>query len=284
MIRHAHFDLYLHEDTELEQLLGAGVATRETLAEWPLSCVQRVRLADGRTLIYKAQARPTVEPDFYAAARSPMLVAATALPNPHGPDGLLLEEIAYAPLSARQITPADATRVAGEVVAALAEALPDGLPFLADLRGEQAWARFVDALLADLTALVAAGTFRRVNGETVAIVAGSAARPDLLGALTAEPGYLHGDLTADNVFLDDRGGILVVDWQRPLWGPRALDHATLLESLGLDPCPIVGQGATSLLTLTRIAWLAACARRWFPPGAETYDRQIAGLVASLGRA
>jgi hypothetical protein len=74
--RHRHFDLWLDDDAELAALLGSAVVHRATLHEWPLSCVQRLRLADGRSLVYKVQGEPTVEPDFYARARSRLLVAA----------------------------------------------------------------------------------------------------------------------------------------------------------------------------------------------------------------
>jgi hypothetical protein len=285
--RQPYFDLALHTDAELGAALGSAVVARETLAEWPLSCVQRIRAADGRTRIYKAQAQPTVEPEFYAVARSPAVVAATALPNPPGPPALLLEDVAAPRLSDLRIAPEDALRIADAVLEVIAGIGGDplvtrGLPALTDLSTRDGYHHFAETLLADLSALVGSGAFRRADEETVARVARAVAR---CAERPARDGHLHGDLTAENVLVRDAttatGSFVVVDWQRPLRGPVDLDRACLLESLGVDPLPVVGPEMMALLALTRIAWLAACARRWFPPGVRTYDAQIAALAANL---
>ena len=66
-------NLLMHSDDELAAALGVGIVERETIHAWPLSCVQRLLLADGVKLIYKSQLPPTVEPEFYASASSPLL-------------------------------------------------------------------------------------------------------------------------------------------------------------------------------------------------------------------
>jgi hypothetical protein len=74
VLRHPRFAaIPLHSDEELLDLLGAAVVDRVDVHAWPLSRVQRLELADGRRLAYKSQLPPTVEPDFYAAATSPLL-------------------------------------------------------------------------------------------------------------------------------------------------------------------------------------------------------------------
>jgi len=65
-------DLVMCDDDQLAALLG-DVAARETIHWWPLSWVQRLELADGRRYAYKSQLPPTVEPEFYDAARSALL-------------------------------------------------------------------------------------------------------------------------------------------------------------------------------------------------------------------
>ena len=74
----------------------------------------------------------------------------------------------------------------------------------------------------------------------------------------------------------------MIDWQRPILGPAFLDLALLLESLGFDPLPHVGQGGVWLMRLLRIGWLTDCAVKWFPEGRGTYDRQIAELIRITG--
>src|SRR5215813_532074 len=93
MQRHPLFDVWLHDDAELGAFVGSPIVWRMTLHEWPLSCVQRFQTDDGQLYIYKAQAPPTVGPDFYQRARSSILVKAQAIPNPHGPSALLLENV-----------------------------------------------------------------------------------------------------------------------------------------------------------------------------------------------
>src|SRR2546422_732537 len=66
-------DILMHSDDELAESLGSDIVQRETIHQWPLSCVQRLRLGDERKLIYKSQLPPTVEPEFYESASSRLL-------------------------------------------------------------------------------------------------------------------------------------------------------------------------------------------------------------------
>jgi hypothetical protein len=56
------------------QLLGSRIEERATIHDWPLSCLQQVRLANGKRLADKSQLPPTVEPELYQAASSALLV------------------------------------------------------------------------------------------------------------------------------------------------------------------------------------------------------------------
>jgi hypothetical protein len=67
-------DIALQSEDELVQLLGSRIEERATIPAWPLSCVQQVRLANSGRLVYKSQLPPTVEPEFYQAASSALLV------------------------------------------------------------------------------------------------------------------------------------------------------------------------------------------------------------------
>src|SRR5262245_40588567 len=69
----------MHADAELEALLGAGLLSRVTVHEWPLSRVQRLELADCRVLAYKTQLPPSVEGAFYDQVSSSLLVKHRAL-------------------------------------------------------------------------------------------------------------------------------------------------------------------------------------------------------------
>jgi hypothetical protein len=74
VVRHPLFKrLVLHSDSELAQALGANIIERETMHQWPLSCVQRLLLDNGRKLAYKSQLPPNVETEFYAKLSSTLL-------------------------------------------------------------------------------------------------------------------------------------------------------------------------------------------------------------------
>ena len=117
---HPHFDLLLHSDEELSALLGAALVERETLHEWPLSCVQRIRLEDGQRWIYKAAARPTVEPEFYAAARSPVLPCTRKLHRDAHYACLLIEEVHGDRLDSLSLSEADVLHTAARLLRKIA--------------------------------------------------------------------------------------------------------------------------------------------------------------------
>ena len=282
MYRHPYFDLWLHSDAELVAQLGSAVQSRTTVHEWPLSCVQRLSLADGRRYIYKAQAAPTVEPDFYAVARSPLLVKARLLDTPTGPAALLLDHLDAPHLADLHLPAAGALRI-GEAVLAQIAAIEGDLPASADIRTEALWGEYFREVLAELTALVEGGTFRQVDRALVARLARQSEAPAVLAAFRTPVGYLHRDLTGDNLFVLPEGYRLI-DWQRPFYGPVLLDLASILQALGVDPLDHLPSGIGQLRLLLSIAWYAQCARRWFPFGAETYDAAIVRLAAQLFQA
>ena len=279
MQRHPYFDLWLHNDDELSAILASPIVERTTLHEWPLSCVQRIRTADGDTRIYKVQAEPTVEPAFYACARSSLLVSAQIISQTDAPAALLLEDVAAPRLVDLQPTAEEALRIGRALLGEISNISGD-LPAVADLRTEQQWRAYVAALHDDLCALVESGRFHLVDHHIIEHLIQTALAPPVLTALCESPGYVHLDLSATNLFvLAD--GYRLIDWQRPIWGPTALDVASLLHSLNIELRMHLSIGVVQLFYLLHIGWLSQCARRWFPPGADTYDRQIVQLAEKI---
>ena len=277
MHQHPYFDLWLHDDAELSALLDSPLVERTTLHEWPLSCVQRIRTADGRSRIYKVQSEPTVEPAFYTRARSPLLVPVCVIEMPGSPSVLLLEEVVAPRLEEVRLSEARAVEIGNSLLDQIGRMEGD-LPFRADISGLSQWMQYVEDMLGDLSALVEMGVFRAVDRALIDRLTRLAESGTVLAAIQSRTGYLHGDLTGDNVFvLPD--GFRVIDWQRPIRGPVDIDRAVLLDSLGFDPGRHVPAGVVQLMHMLRIAWCAQCARCWFAPGATTYDAMIADLTA-----
>jgi hypothetical protein len=286
MRRHPYFDLWLHDDQELVPLVGGEIAERVTLHEWPLSCVQRLTLGDGRRLIYKTQYGPTVEPEVYAQARSTLLPRAETIYRADGHACMLIEYVEAPMFEDLDPSEENAVRVGREVQARLAEV--DGeRPCYIDVGDEARWTAYIEAMLGELIGLVERGAFTIVTPAMVRDLARCAQSAPVLDAIRARPGYVHRDLSADNILVLPAGGIQapaggyrVIDWQRPIRGPVDLDLVDLLNSLGYDPPRHVDVGVFKVWLLLSIGWLTEAKARWFPEG-ESYDQQIADLAIRL---
>ncbi|HEV8635002.1 MAG TPA: hypothetical protein VG370_12270 [Chloroflexota bacterium] len=277
MHRHEHFDLWLDDDETLAALLGKPVVERTTLHGWPLSCVQLVRLADGSRHVYKTHAEPTVEPDFYLRARAPLLVPARLIPHEGRLPALLLEHLDAPTLADLGLDEPAAVRAVEAVLAAIGR-IEGELPAVADISTEASWLAFAAEVLEDARLLRGAGRLPGVGQAEEDAIRRAAESRAVLDAVVAEPGYVNTDLKAAHVFgLPD--GHRVVDWQRPIRGPVALDRATLLRELGVDPRRHVSEGVLRLMDLHRLAWWASARRR--PGSPRPHDAEIARLAGRL---
>jgi Ser/Thr protein kinase RdoA (MazF antagonist) len=150
-------------------------------------------------------------------------------------------------------------------------------PHYLDLSTPKKWSGLVKEIQARLESLVEAGTFRQVTRKAAREVFRWANPPAVLDLYHGPVGLVHGDLTAENIFVLGDGSYRVIDWQRPLLAPTAVDLVNLLPSLGCDPTGFALQGAQRMRDCLLLHWWVECARRWYPPAAGTYD----GLAAEL---
>jgi hypothetical protein len=279
MYHHPYFALQVHDDQELESHLGSKIVQRTTLHEWPLSCVQRLTLDGGRRLIYKTQYGPTVEAEVYENAQSPLLPWAETLYRADGHVCMLIEYVDAPMFEDLEPSEAEAWRVACEVRDGI-DKLGDDLPRYIDVRDADRWQLYVQTMLAELRALIVGGAFSQTTPQMAGDLEQWAASPSVRAAFDAQCGYVHRDLSADNVLvLPD--GYRVIDWQRPIYGPVDLDRVDLLNSLGYDPLRHVGSSVVQVWLILFIGWLTEAKARWFPQG-ESYDQQVADLIARLG--
>lgn len=244
MHRHPSFHMLLHEDEELAGILGSPVAERTLLHEWPLSCVQRVFTEDGKRYIYKAQLPPTLEDEFYSRARSPLLASARPLGRSGETMAMIMEEIDAPRLDKSAPDEDEVARIAAELTRRIA-GMGEGLPAMMDIRDEGGWSAFIGSALDDVRALIAEGSFRKMDSAAADDLAHLAEGRRLRDVFRMPMGYVHGDLKAD-IILVVPGGYLVLDWQRPLRGPVALDTAALMISLGYDPLRHVPAGIVQM--------------------------------------
>jgi hypothetical protein len=201
MPRHPVFkDLPLHSDAELSALLGAAIVERSQVHAWPLSSVERVRLADGRTLAYKSQLPPTVEPAFYSAVASPLLPGHRSLGALGAAQTMVLEWIDGPLLSDLAPDPGSLVRHGRAILAALSSIDP-AAPVWLDIGSPAAWSRIVEQTCADWRQVIDAGWFRRSTERSVAFVRRWASTPAVLATIEAGGRIVHADLKADQVFV-----------------------------------------------------------------------------------
>jgi hypothetical protein len=282
MQTHPFSDRLLPTNAKLATHLGTSIVMRETLHQWPLSCVERVTLADGTTRICKSISGPLLEPEFYRSVSSDLLPRCEVLHHDGKYAVLLLEDVNAPRADHLELTPADAFALADRVTRRI-QALPRPYPVFMDLSSPARWRTIADSMCARLADLIAAGDFGSLQPGDVARVHRACQSPRLLAVLGAEAGLIHADLNAENLFVaGDK--IKVIDWQFPRLGPRGVDIATFLLSRGIEPADFVDGAYVALLHLLRMEWFVQCTVRWFPAGRETYARQIGGdLEETEGR-
>jgi hypothetical protein len=254
--------IMLHSDEELGKLLGVAVKGRKTVHEWPRSCVQGVRLVDGTPLAYKSQLPPTVEPEFYAAADSPLLPAHRNLGALGDCTTMTLEWVSAPKLRKLTKDPDELAGHARRVVAEIAKIGGD-LPVHLDISTPDRWDAVTGTALRWLRTLVADHRFGGTDAAVVDRAAAWAQLPRVRAAVTAEPVVAHGDLTVDQVFLGD-DGYRVIDWQRPVRGPGGIDVASLLSGRKIDPAGYVDATAIQLFWFLRLYWAVEAQHELFP--------------------
>ncbi len=300
MYQHPYFNLLLHDTQELENLLHTPIVRRKTLHEWPLSCVELIESRDGDRWIYKSQWGPTVEADFYAQAKSALLLPARTLHRSEsGHLNMLIDHLDAPTLSDLDLTEAEILAAGYDLLEKIAR-IEGPYPCYLDLsRGSlpgdhrqsefvgigisqfSRWEALMGKTLDALTGLIHREVFKIVNHGVIAHLKKWVYSQEIQGALTGNTGLVHNDLCGENVLVSP-DGYRVIDWQRPLLGPRELDLAVLLESMGIDPLRFIEKGVVWLMHLLRIAWFTDAAVRWFPEGCDSYDSEIARLASLVG--
>jgi hypothetical protein len=281
MYQHKYFNLRLHDNVELEEILQAKIVERRTLHEWPLSCVEQLITNEGRKWVYKSQFGPTVEAQFYANAKSKLLVAGKTLYRSESGYVNMLFEFIDAP-RIKDLNLSDDSIVAAWNDLSQSIAKIEGkLPCYHDLSEKKRWEELMETMLENIEKLVFRGSFQSVDHMALLKLRHWVHSEEVLTALVQDIGFVHNDLNGDNIFvLPD--GYRLIDWQRPIIGPKALDLAALLISLNREVNRFADKSIVWILYLLRIEWCTECAVHWFPEGQEFYDRAIQRLIHLVG--
>lgn len=255
----------LHDDAALEAILGGRIAERLGLHSWPLSHVQRITLTDGRRFAYKAQRPPTVEPEFYARARTTLLPGHWMLPPIGDTRGMAFEWLDAPTLGALG---GDAVAAAaGDVVAAIGSIRGD-VPVVRDIGAAERWRALADRTLERLGGLIEGRAFRRIPAAVLprlAALSEGRAIADAVGR--SRPA--NGDLKPEHVFVAG-DGFRIIDWARPIVAPPDIDRVALLVDAGMDATHAVDPAVIAIYWFLRLA-----------NAVEGPDSVPAGLVSGL---
>ena len=267
----------LHSDVELAEAIGAEIVERQTIHEWPLSCVQRLVVAGGRRLVYKAQLPPSIEVEFYDRAASSLLPSHRFLAKVDECQIMTLDWI-DAPLLR------EATRSEGEwaehgrrLVAQIGD-IRGNPPVYLDVGSVDAWSSVVDATLRTLEGLIGAGRFRAIRRESMNALRRWAESQTVRECIGNAPRLIHGDLNAGQVFLE-QDGYRVIDWQRPVIGPPDVDLVSLLVAERIDPRAYVAREAAGVFWFLFLRWAVVAQAELFPDFAGPLFGRWAAVAA-----
>jgi hypothetical protein len=290
----------LHSDAELAEALGASIVERQTIHEWPLSCVQRVVLEGGERLVYKAQLPPTREPAFYEHAVSSLLTGHRFLAKVDECEIMTLDWIDAPLLRDAVLSEGEWVGHGRELVAQIG-AIDGAPPVYLNIGSKEAWSSVVEAMLGMLERLIGSGRFSSIRQERVDVLRQWAESQAVHDCITERPRLIHGDLKAGQVFLEGDGESIfgsdvprgdslgvafplrkatratvgrstpvpkmlyrVIDWQRPVIGPPDVDLVSLLVAQGIDARAHATRETIGVFWFLFLRWAVVAQAELFP--------------------
>lgn len=152
-------------------------------------------------------------------------------------------------------------------------------PVYLDISTQDKLATLVNDANDSLYSLIRSGLFHLVDSETPRMLE-KLVHSDLVASqYDREIGLIHTDLNKGNIFVCP-DGYRVLDWQRPMRGPKAIDKVDFLRSFGIDASTHVGPGAVVIWLLLTIWWCTQCQTRWIMEG-TIYEKWIANFASEI---
>lgn len=267
-MREEFLNVWVLEDREAEERVGCRVEAREKLHHWPLSWVEKWVLSDDRTVVYKSQrAEASVEKAVYEKVQAPFLLPLLHAESCRGCDMLIFP---YCPSSHAA---APSVSEVKQLSAQCREALRNvaGMPVFFDLSSP-------DEMIAqtESACLSALGNGWPEAGLSPLFRWMEAQIPRLYDGQPI--GIIHGDVNASNLITE--GGALryILDWQRPMLAPLALEQALALRLAGYET---EDGDWGKLATVCHLLWYAWAYAHVLPlEGVRQTALKLAGGLAS----
>ncbi len=271
MEKHPFFNLKLHTDDELEIIVKQSIVSRQTIHEWPLSCVQVIKTSSGNKYIYKSQSGPTVESLFYKEAKSSLLANCRTLYQNNGHSVLLLDYIDGTLIDNKKLTENELVQTGRLIVEEISQ-IRGKLPCYQDISSIELWQEYANQTIEKITQLLITGRFTKISEEKLAYLTKWASSKSILNIFKSRITTIHGDATGDNIFFTSNG-FRIIDWQRPLRAPAEIDLVALLESQNVNSIKYINTCIIGIFYFTRLAWATECQTKWIPEG-TCYDSWV----------
>ena len=235
MRRDLYFDMPLHDNDELAEIVGERIVCREKVHHWPGSRVEVVVGASGQIHFYKSRRGGDIESRFYETVRNPIAVRGRTVHRDRDHVCLLLDFVA-ADRKQPDIHGDEAklslVNTAVDAVASLTGALPawdDWRP-----GGSRKWLDHVREMAGRISTTIDAYAYMETKKDALGAIVKLAEREDVARIFDEPCVYGHGDLGPDNI-IRTAHGLRVIDWDRPEWRPREIEVAHTLRCWDVDP-------------------------------------------------
>ena len=281
MKKHIYFDLQLLENNEIANILSSEVIERETLHEWPLSCVEKITTTDQRQWVLKSNHEPcNLEGQFYQAVQHPNIIAPVLIQDKHPYQSIIYpyqdEVIPFSSVNLNK--PKDALESFAELHKPIEEFAKPGLPAYLKMDDSEFLEKTLSQLIFKLTLLAKGDVFKNISLRHIKRLTDILDSPIVEEIALDQTGYMHGDFSGDNILASGTSyEWFILDWQRPFYGSILIDQYYFLKSYRLEPdLPTLLMG-----TIHEMIWFTDCAIKWFPDGKGGYEGNIHQLLKTL---
>ena len=243
-------DIWIHDDEQLEELLNAKIKTREQLSHWPLSYVEKITLNNNTQIVYKSQrSAASVEKEIYSKMKTffmPPLIYTGVYENC---DIMLMSYLDYPTLG--NVSECELERIV-LYISGIIQDFSD-MPVFFDISSVERLKHIIETVCIGFDA----------GDDTQNIIALKKWISDNAYECydNWQIGFVHGDLTAANILVDNGNPRYIIDWQRPMVAPVMLECAMAFRLAGYDAVKKFGEFGL-LATICDFIWYAYAYKRF----------------------
>ena len=251
-MREEFSNIWVHDDSRLEDLLNRKIVSREKLSHWPLSYVEKVTLSDNTRLVYKSQhAASSIENHFYSMIKMSFLLSPLYYDTYKNCDIMVMPYLDY--LTLGQLSENGFEQIISDI-SLMIQDIPD-MPVFFDLSSVEKLSSLIDSacsIFKDEDEKANIGLLKKWVSEQAHFCYDN----QLIG-------NVHGDLTASNVLTDNGKPAYILDWQRPMKAPVTLENALAYRLAGYDA--VRKYGAFGILAaICHFVWYAFACKKFIP--------------------